>query len=403
MENMILYFYGKRKAPVVSFRRNPVFNSLSVLGVSAAFAFACTVAPAPAYADLASDLASARTQLEQIGTEYAAINSEITQLGEDLQETSRQIEETVNKLHVTQDELARYTSLGYKGGGISITKIVVNSSDLGSLLSNLFYADKVSDAQADLITEVKTLQTDLEAQQAEQQTAMDAAEQRLAEQAENQARAAALVSSLDAQLREQLEAEAAQNAAIQDGLQSAADNESASNGNIPSQGDDNSNTGNNSGNTDNGNTDNGNDSSDSSDNGGGSDSGSNGGSSNNGGTSVTGSSALSIALQYAGYPYVYGGASPSEGFDCSGLTMYAYAQIGISLPHGSNSQLSLLQRTGRFTTNINELQYGDLVFFPGHVAFYTGNGNCFGARREGVPASETKMAYFGAFLGGGNF
>ncbi len=402
MESTILYFYGKRKAPVMSFRRNPVFNSLSVLGVSAAFAFACAATPAPAYADLASDLASARTQLEQIGTEYAAINSEITQLGEDLQETSRQIEETVNKLNVTQDELARYTSLGYKGGGISITKIVVNSSDLGSLLSNLFYADKVSDAQADLITEVKTLQSDLEDQQAEQQTAMDAAEQRLAEQAENQARAAALVSSLDAQLRAQLEAEAAQNAAIQDGLPSAADNESASdssNGNTPSQGDNSSNAGDTSDNTDNG-TNNG---SDSADNGGGSDSGSNGGSSNNGGTSVTGSSALSIALQYAGYPYVYGGASPSEGFDCSGLTMYAYAQIGISLPHGSNSQLSLLQRTGRFTTNINELQYGDLVFFPGHVAFYTGNGNCFGARRPGVPASETKMAYFGAFLGGGNF
>lgn len=381
----------------MSFRRNPVLSSLAALGVSAAFAFACVASPATAYADLASDLASARAQLEQIGNEYAAINNEITQLGEDLQETSRQIEETVNKLHITQDELARYTSLGYKGGGFSITKIVVNSSDLGSLLSNLFYADKVSDAQADLITEVKALQTNLEGQQAQQQEAMKTAEQRLAEQAENQAAAAALVSSLDTQLREQLEAEAAANAAIQQGLQSANDNvatdaggesNSGQGGNTSGSGNESNNTGNNSGNNENNSSNN---------------SGSNNGSSNNGGSSSVGSAALSIALQYAGYPYTYGGASPSAGFDCSGLTMYAYAQLGISLAHDASVQMSQLQRSGRFTTNINELQYGDLVFFPGHVAFYTGNGNCFGARRPGVPASETGMSGFGTFLGGGNF
>ena len=83
--------------------------------------------------------------------------------------------------------------------------------------------------------------------------------------------------------------------------------------------------------------------------------------------------------------------------------MYSYAQIGISIPRTDSAQLAALQRRGRFTTNINELQYGDLVFFPGHVAFYVGNGNCYGARRPGVGASTTKMAYFGTFLGGGNF
>ena len=128
-----------------------------------------------------------------------------------------------------------------------------------------------------------------------------------------------------------------------------------------------------------------------------------GGSSGNGGVSTVGAAALNVALRYEGAPYVWGGSSPEVGFDCSGLTMYSYAQIGISIPRTDGAQLAALQRRGRFTTKISELQYGDLVFFPGHVAFYVGNGNCYGARRPGVGASTTKMAYFGTFLGGGNF
>ena len=55
--------------------------------------------------------------------------------------------------------------------------------------------------------------------------------------------------------------------------------------------------------------------------------------------SASGSSIVSIAQQYLGVPYVYGGSSAS-GFDCSGFTMYVFAQVGIKLPHGATSQLS---------------------------------------------------------------
>ena len=88
--------------------------------------------------------------------------------------------------------------------------------------------------------------------------------------------------------------------------------------------------------------------------------------------SASGSSIVSIAQQYLGVPYVYGGSSAS-GFDCSGFTMYVFAQAGIKLPHGATSQLSYGTEVSR-----SDLQPGDLVFFQdygytaSHVGIYIG-------------------------------
>ena len=77
---------------------------------------------------------------------------------------------------------------------------------------------------------------------------------------------------------------------------------------------------------------------------------------------------VGIAMQYLGVPYVYGGASPS-GFDCSGLIMYAYSQIGVSLPHHAASQYGMGSPVSR-----DQLAAGDLVFFNGlgHAGIYIG-------------------------------
>lgn len=89
-------------------------------------------------------------------------------------------------------------------------------------------------------------------------------------------------------------------------------------------------------------------------------------------TSGKGSSIVETALSHLGTRYVYGGAS-AGGFDCSGFTMYVFAQVGIKLPHGATSQLSYGTEVSR-----SDLQPGDLVFFQdygytaSHVGIYIG-------------------------------
>lgn len=87
--------------------------------------------------------------------------------------------------------------------------------------------------------------------------------------------------------------------------------------------------------------------------------------------------AASIALKFVGARYAWGGASPS-GFDCSGLTLYVYKQLGVNLPHKASLQYNTPgQRVG-----FNDLAPGDLVFFERttpaagitHVSVYVGNG-----------------------------
>ncbi|KGF01216.1 C40 family peptidase [Actinomyces sp. S4-C9] len=84
--------------------------------------------------------------------------------------------------------------------------------------------------------------------------------------------------------------------------------------------------------------------------------------------SASASSAVGIAAQYIGVPYVWGGASPS-GFDCSGLVSYVYGQLGYSLPHSSYG-------IGSSGTHIpaSEAAPGDIVYYGGHVGIYAGNG-----------------------------
>jgi len=109
------------------------------------------------------------------------------------------------------------------------------------------------------------------------------------------------------------------------------------------------------------------------------------------------SGVVGIAMQYLGTPYVWGGASPG-GFDCSGLVMYVYAQVGVSLPHSSYAQYGM-----GVPVSYGELQPGDLVFFYGlgHEGIYIGGGNFIHAPHTGdvVKISSISGSYASSFVG----
>ena len=127
-----------------------------------------------------------------------------------------------------------------------------------------------------------------------------------------------------------------------------------------------------------------------------------GSTSSGGSTSSTGAhpEVVSIAKRYLGVKYVWGGASPSAGFDCSGLTMYCYRQIGIDLSHSSRWQYEEGKHIAK-----SALQPGDLVFFgPSvsgihHVGIYCGSGKYIHAPQTGDVVKISNLSSRGDYVG----
>lgn len=111
--------------------------------------------------------------------------------------------------------------------------------------------------------------------------------------------------------------------------------------------------------------------------------------------------AVSFAMAQLGKPYVFGAAGPSA-FDCSGLTMAAWAQAGAYLPHAASQQYAI---TSRVSTS--DLMPGDLVFFYSdihHVGIYVGGGTFVHAANpgDGIVADPLFSSYWmSVYVGAG--
>jgi cell wall-associated NlpC family hydrolase len=109
-----------------------------------------------------------------------------------------------------------------------------------------------------------------------------------------------------------------------------------------------------------------------------------------------GSAKAQIAVAYAraqlGKPYVFAAAGP-DAFDCSGLTMMAWAAAGVSLPHFAPTQM---QYGSTVPIDVSAMLPGDLIFlYPdiGHVEIYAGNGMAISAPQPGDVVKYVSVAY----------
>ncbi len=114
-----------------------------------------------------------------------------------------------------------------------------------------------------------------------------------------------------------------------------------------------------------------------------------------------GEKAVQLALKYLGVPYVWGGATPEGGFDCSGLVMYVYGKLGVRLHHFTG--LQWLEGT---RIDAAMLKPGDMVFFhpqaghPGHEGMYIGGGKFIHAPHTGDVVKISDLAgYSGNYVG----
>ncbi len=318
---------------------------------------------APAYADTASDLAAARTKLEQIGTQTQQIHEELSAQTQELDQTAGEITQKQQEIAEGQAKLSSYVAGEYKTGGLSLLQVLTGVDDLGDMLNRLFYYGKVSDKQAQTIQEVKDLKQQLTDKQAEQEKNVAATQKKVDELNAQQAEAQSVVNSLDSQLQAELAAEAEANAALQAGI-NASTAEKATVSNDTAGTTENTNNGGGTTNNGGGTTNNG------------------GGTTNNGGgntpapapapdptpappsQSVDGGSVVSRAYSKLGCAYSWGGIGPNS-FDCSGFVSYCltgrYCRLGT---------------TGTFMgwPRVSDPQPGDVVVNSYHTGIYIGNG-----------------------------
>ena len=387
-----------------------------------------------------SQYESAMSELQSITEELETAQYNLSKCQADLQSTNDQIAELESSIAQKQSELldaqnvlAERVNASYRAGTSNLLDVLLNSTDFEDFVSRLYYANKVSDSDAEAIDNVKSIKAELETEETQLQEQRTSQEQLLSDQQDYtdqlssteeyyQSYTASLSSEVTALMtqaqqetiaeQQALAAQAAAAAAQTASGDSSSDSSSSSGGGSSDGSASHSDTGS----SDNGTSgDGGSSSADSgsSYDGGSDDSYSDGGSSSSdsyydggssGGSSYSGggnhvSSVASIAYNYCGVPYVWGGSDPS-GFDCSGLTQYCYADAGYSIGRTTYDQAANIESCGQMVYSMDQLEPGDLIFpHSGHVGIYEGGGCLIDAPYEGMVV-QYRSCWFSSCFGG---
>ncbi len=414
-------------------KRNRFFAS--ALAVTLGLAIIPVNAQAATSAELQAELDQVSQQMsslyaaaEQAGYDLDNVTRDLNDTNDQITDLEGQISEEQEQLRQKQAQLSDILAAQYKmGDETGLLSLILSSGDFAELVSNIHYANKISEQKMDAIQDVRDLQESLENNKSQledrrteqeqlvsdQQVKSDSANQAAAQaqayydQLSDEVKTKLAEEEAAARAKAEQEARAAAEAAAKKAEEEAAAAAAAASASSSSSSS--SSSGSSSSSSSSGSNGSG---SNGSSNGGGSNSGgsgggsSNGGSSNKGGSSSSAASMVSRALSVVGSGYqwsgyVWTGSTSSSAFTCSGLIDYA-----LGLPSNSSWPESLYSSVSYITTDVSSLNYGDLVFYtyagryPGHVGIYIGGGQIV----DSCPGSGVQVRdinYPGTFIGGG--
>lgn len=450
-----------------SFTRNRLFAP--VIALTLGLSAVPVTAQAATSAELQSELNAVSEQLYALYSEAEAAGADLDAVTADLNNTVAtisdlevQIDEQQVTLKDKQSQLSELLSAQYKSGDtMGLLSLILSSSDFADLVSNVHYANKISEQKQSAIAEVRDLQEALEQNKSELETQKTEQEQLVADKqaksdsaaaaateaqnyynqlsdevkaaiAEEEAAARAAAEEAARQAAEEAAAKAAEEeaaaaaaaAAQEQQSQSSEDASAADTGSNSTPSNNSSNTSTNTNNSSSNNSSNNSSSNNSSNNSSSNNSSSNNSSNNsssnnsssnkknNSSTTVTPTPTSSVSTMVSralsvvgsGYTwsgYVWTGSTSSSYFTCSGLVDYALGN-----PTNTTWPESLYSSVSYITTDQSALNYGDLVFYtyggryPGHVGIYIGGGQIVDSIPGGGVAVRD-INYPGTFIGGG--
>ena len=358
-------------------RLRPVAALIALLFVALAAGFAPGAAQADRLADARAEADRAQSELEVLddrvavaAEQYNAAQVQLDETDAKISENQKALRASKSNLAVSRVELSRMLVDAYRQGNPDLVALFLNAGSIDQLIDQSRFVQRVTMHAQQVVRDVRSYAHDVRQREAaldrERATRSSALQQREAEKAaieDTLAERQRLLDSLGSEIQQILsrrlaaqraaEAQLAANAGgiLADATAAAAGQDFALGGSVD----------------------------------GGSDAGTY---ITPPASSSTGGSAASIALGQLGTPYVWGGGAPG-GFDCSGLIAWAYAQVGVSLPHHAASQYAM-----GTPVPMDALEPGDIVSFhgSGHAGIYIGGGQYVHAPQTGDVVKVSSLA-----------
>jgi peptidoglycan DL-endopeptidase CwlO len=299
-----------------------------------------------------SDVARLDRRAEIAIEKYDVARAELDALNTRLVGTRMDLQRAQTQLDVARSVLGDRMADMYKNGDVSLLDVIIGMHDLTDIETSIDYFRQINRADSDTVTGIEnltryvsSLEVSIEKDRQEALAREVVLRDQQADVEDQLAQRKALLADLSGQVRQLLEQQARLDAAASTRLASAAGVDIGS---------------------------------------------------------INGSAAqialVKETMKYLGIPYVWAGATPSGGFDCSGLVLYVYAKFGVVFPHGATMQAHM-----GTPVPFDKLQPADLVFFGSpsfyhHVGIYIGNGLFIEAPHTGAVVRVSQLAGRGATL-----